>query len=125
MRHDVTTPSYLFRKAVDNILEALTSSSPSPPFLSATDGAADTADLTYTAPRGEDGTETAFAPEPFGWLPLYSMVTFSPHLGYAAARRRAQRQAKVLGTLERIVVLGTAAAVGWTAWSMRARLRWA
>lgn len=119
MRHDVTTPSYLFRKAVDNVLEALTSSAPNSR-ASKADSYTQSMDLTYTASAGED-TEPAFVSEPFGWLPLYSMVTFQPRMGYATARRKAQAQMRVLKTLEGVVTFGTLAALGWAAWSVRRR----
>lgn len=123
MRHDVTTPSYLFRKTVDNILEALTSSSPSSLSSNTGNGSTDPGKLSYTMPLAEDGTGNAFAPEPFGWLPLYSMVTFQPHLSYSAARRRAQYQTRVLRTVEQAILFGATLAVGWTAWTMRAHWR--
>jgi kynurenine 3-monooxygenase len=121
MRHAVTTPSYLFRKAVDNVLEALTSSAPSSHAPKVIDSPGPSADLTYTAPAGED-PEPAFMAEPFGWLPLYSMVTFRPRMGYASARRKAQAQMRVLKTIEGAVLFGTATALIWAGWS--ARRRW-
>jgi kynurenine 3-monooxygenase len=120
MRHDVTTPSYLFRKAIDNVLEALTSSSPAPRHHTTVNGNNPSAELTYTAPACED-EESAFVSEPFGWLPLYSMVTFQPRLGYAAARRKAQTQGWVLKGLESTLIVGAAAAVGWAVWLARSK----
>jgi kynurenine 3-monooxygenase len=124
MRHDVATPSYLFRRAIDNILHALTSptaSSKSPSAL--VQGPEDSSELTYTKPKGENSLGAAFEAEPFGWLPLYTMVTFRPHLGYAAAQRRAQRQDRILLFLEGVATVGTVAAVSWAAWVMKNRLR--
>jgi kynurenine 3-monooxygenase len=120
MRHEVTTPSYLFRKAIDNVLEALTSSAPASLPQTAIDGNEPSAELTYTAPADKD-EESAFAAEPFGWLPLYSMVTFQPRLSYAAARRKAQAQGMVLKALESTFMVGVAAAAGWAVWLARRR----
>ena len=33
---------------------------------------------------------------PSGWLPLYTMVTFRPDIGYATAKRESYRQAQIL-----------------------------
>ncbi|KAJ7046687.1 hypothetical protein C8F04DRAFT_1205820 [Mycena alexandri] len=82
MRHSVTTPAYIFRKAVDALLYSLTargiSSLPSlVPLLS----------------------QVPFASDISGWIPLYTMVTFRPDVGYATAKRRAERQSRILTSL--------------------------
>ncbi|KAJ7470674.1 FAD/NAD-binding domain-containing protein [Mycena latifolia] len=82
MRHSVTTPAYMFRKAVDALLYSLTArgniSLPSlVPLLS----------------------RVPFASEVSGWLPLYTMVTFRPDVSYATAKRRAERQSRILSVL--------------------------
>jgi len=98
MRHSVTTPAYLFRKTLDNILASLLS----PP----------------TEPYAK-----ADAPEPFptswpsGWLPLYTMVTFRPDISYATAKRKALRQGEILsyaGWVTAVATLGATAAAGYT-----------
>lgn len=89
MRHSVTTPTYLFRKALDNVLFSLTS---------------------------QQITPDSFKPElihdlfptrwPTGWLPLYTMVTFRPDISYATVKRKARRQDQLL------------AYVGWSSAAM-------
>ncbi|CAL1704375.1 unnamed protein product [Somion occarium] len=79
MRHSVTTPAYLFRKALDNILYFFTS---------------------------QQVTPDSFMPEsihdpfpthsPSGWLPLYTMVTFRPDISYATVKRKALRQDRIV-----------------------------
>jgi kynurenine 3-monooxygenase len=108
MRHDVTTPRYLMRKAIDNLLGALTAPAPSP-----------AGTLTYTAPSDEEPFKSG---GPSGWLSLYTMVTFRPDLGYATARRRAAQQARILQVVEGGLALGVAGALAWTAWVARRRL---
>jgi len=72
MRHDVATWSFLLRKAVDNLLYGLWG-----------EKAANVARIgPFTSPRG--------------WLPLYTMVTFRPDIGYATAKRRAKRQTMII-----------------------------
>lgn len=83
MRHSVTTLAYLSRKALDNILYAI------------------------SAPRAVSlpSLVPALAHVPFstlepkGWLPLYNMVTFRPDISYATAQRKAARQAFVVTSL--------------------------
>ncbi|KAF6765118.1 hypothetical protein DFP72DRAFT_332811 [Ephemerocybe angulata] len=80
MRHSVTTLSYIFKKTVDTILYSLTSRkmvelSSLRPTLSR---------VPY--PSGE----------PRAWLPLYTMITFRPDISYATAKRKAERQARIL-----------------------------
>lgn len=81
MRHLVTTPIFIFKKAVDNLLYAISSRGSVPlasfvPVLSR---------VVYP-PR-----------EPAGWLPLYTMVTFRPDISYGVAKRRAEHQSRILG----------------------------
>ncbi|KAH7923500.1 FAD/NAD(P)-binding domain-containing protein [Leucogyrophana mollusca] len=89
MRHSVTTPAYIFRKTLDNILFALTS--PGPPSLSS---------------LGHVLSRIPFpSTDPTGWLPLYTMVTFRPDISYATAKKKAARQTAILSTMGQ---LGTA-----------------
>ena len=89
MRHSVTTPGYLFRKALDNILYALTTHQLAP------------------EPTAADDPFPTRAPS--GWLPLYTMVTFRPDISYALVKRKAQRQTAILNYASWI---SAAAAVG-------------
>ncbi|KAJ7098011.1 hypothetical protein B0H15DRAFT_823742 [Mycena belliarum] len=82
MRHSVTTPAYMFRKAVDAVLYSLTSR-----------GNISLSGLVPLLSR------VAFASEISGWLPLYTMVTFRPDISYATAKRRAERQSRILSGL--------------------------
>lgn len=79
MRHSVTTPTYHFYKALDNILYGLTAKKTSSngliPLLS----------------REPFPTST-----PSGWLPLYTMVTFRPDISYSTAKRVASKQRRIL-----------------------------
>ncbi|KAJ3519211.1 hypothetical protein NMY22_g13309 [Coprinellus aureogranulatus] len=83
MRHSVTTLTYIVRKVVDNLLYSLTSRkmvelSSLRPILSRA-----------PYPVGE----------PKGWLPLYTMITFRPDISYATAKRKSERQARILDGL--------------------------
>ncbi|KAJ7740693.1 hypothetical protein DFH07DRAFT_838794 [Mycena maculata] len=82
MRHSVTTPAYIFRKTVDALLYSFTS----PRIIS----------LPSLVPLL---SRVPFAAEVSGWLPLYTMVTFRPDVGYATAKRRAERQSRILSAL--------------------------
>ncbi|KAG6818190.1 hypothetical protein H0H87_000095 [Tephrocybe sp. NHM501043] len=83
MRHAVTTPIYLFKKTLDNILYSLSSRS----FIA-------------LSSLGPLLSRVPYPPgEPSGWLPLYTMVTFRPDISYATARRRAMRQANIIDGL--------------------------
>ncbi|KAH9951920.1 FAD/NAD-P-binding domain-containing protein [Amylocystis lapponica] len=79
MRHSVTTPAYLFRKALDNMLYTLSSQrvifSAIMPLLAR-----------VPFPSGT----------PAGWLPLYTMVTFRPDISYSTARRVAARERQIV-----------------------------
>jgi kynurenine 3-monooxygenase len=81
MRHSVTTPAYLFRKSLDNILYAFTADKLTPEEFS-----------NQSAPE-QDAFPTK---HPSGWLPLYTMVTFRPDISYATVRRKSQRQSHIL-----------------------------
>ncbi|THH33877.1 hypothetical protein EUX98_g231 [Antrodiella citrinella] len=98
MRHSVTTPAYLFRKALDNSLASLFS----PP----------TESYTTTGSAAPFPTSS-----PSGWLPLYTMVTFRPDISYATAKRKARRQGEILsyaGWATAVVTLGATAVAGYT-----------
>ncbi|KAF7984033.1 hypothetical protein HWV62_17549 [Athelia sp. TMB] len=82
MRHSVTTPVYLFRKMLDNVLFSLSSRK---------HGSAARA-----GPLNPLLARVAFPGAPRGWLPLYTMVTFRPDISYATARRKAERQAQIV-----------------------------
>ncbi|TCD61085.1 kynurenine 3-monooxygenase, mitochondrial precursor (Biosynthesis of nicotinic acid protein 4) [Steccherinum ochraceum] len=98
MRHSVTTPAYLFRKNLDNLLSSLFS----PP----------------TSPYANDKSGVPFPTTwPSGWLPLYTMVTFRPDISYATVKRKARRQGEILsyaGWATAIATLGAGAAVAYT-----------
>ena len=83
MRHDVTTSSFRLRKKIDNILYELSGKQPET--------------LTSLAHR----FQTAVYPshQPRGWMPLYTMVTFRPDIGYATAKSKAERQTSILNAL--------------------------
>lgn len=80
MRHSVTTLSYIVKKTVNNLLYSLSSSK-----------AVDMASLRPTLSRVPYPTG-----EPASWLPLYTMITFRPDISYATAKRKAERQARIL-----------------------------
>jgi kynurenine 3-monooxygenase len=96
MRHDVTTWSFLFRKAVDNVLYGLTAGrpaeSPSIPISTTND--------------------------PRGWLPLYTMVTFRPDIGYATAKRKAERQGRIVSVVG-VITLMVGGTLAWQRWRNR------
>ncbi|KAF8557253.1 FAD/NAD(P)-binding domain-containing protein [Imleria badia] len=94
MRHSVTTPIYLFKKALDNLLYTLTSSKDSLALVTRS---------LATVPFP--------SPNPAGWLPLYTMVTFRPDISYATARKKAEKQSTILSFAGRLgtVVLGATA----------------
>jgi kynurenine 3-monooxygenase len=83
MRHSVTTPSYVFRKVVDDILYSL---SPTKHISVATLG-----QLLSRVPFSMR--------EPSGWIPLYTMVTFRPDISYAMAKKKAERQSRIVSTV--------------------------
>ncbi|KAI5899766.1 FAD/NAD(P)-binding domain-containing protein [Schizophyllum commune H4-8] len=107
MRHSVTTPMFLFKKAVDNVLYAL--SRRQRPSLAAF------------------RTTLASVPFPAGypseWIPLYTMVTFRPDVSYAVAQRKAERQARILTALGWLTasVVGTGSVLAAIAGYQRAQ----
>jgi len=104
MRHSVTTPGYLFRKALDNILYSLTAQQLAP-----------------------ETTATSLDPfptrAPSGWLPLYTMVTFRPDISYATVRRKMLQQAEVLTYASWISAALTVGTVGITCVKLWQRFR--
>ncbi|KDQ60731.1 hypothetical protein JAAARDRAFT_31708 [Jaapia argillacea MUCL 33604] len=84
MRHAVTTPAYILRKAVDNFLYFVTARKPPTSF----DTILSQASVPF--PAGNISRQ---------WLPLYTMVTFRPDIGYATAKQKATRQSEILAAL--------------------------
>ncbi|KAI0035696.1 FAD/NAD-P-binding domain-containing protein [Vararia minispora EC-137] len=83
MRHAVTTPTYLFRRAVDKFLFSI--SSPKPVTLKS---------------LGPLLARVSFpSAKPQGWLPLYTMVTFRPDISYATAKKKSEQQSALISTL--------------------------
>ncbi|GBE82002.1 FAD/NAD-P-binding domain-containing protein [Sparassis latifolia] len=79
MRHDVITPAYLFRKALDNVLYAISSTHVT---------------LNSLIPVL---SRVPFSPNPStGWLPQYTMVTFRPDISYSTVKRLASKQKRIL-----------------------------
>ena len=83
MRHSVTTPTYLLRRAVDRVLFSVSARKPVTleslgPFLA----------------RGPFSATVAS-----GWLPLYTMVTFRPDISYAMVKKKAAQQSKIISVL--------------------------
>jgi len=83
MRHDVTTLSFRLRKKIDNLLYRLGGKQPET--------------LASLGPRFHKAVYPSAQPR--GWMPLYTMVTFRPDIGYAAAKSKAERQASILSAL--------------------------
>jgi len=105
MRHSVTTPAYIFKKAIDDILFSLSSRQ-----------------YTSLASVGPLLSQVPFpSQEPSGWLPLYTMVTFRPDISYATAKRKAARQSHILSVLGAVALGATSLAVVWAAVSHRIR----
>ncbi|TDL27357.1 FAD/NAD-binding domain-containing protein [Rickenella mellea] len=80
MRHSVATPWYLFRRTLDQLFYAMSS------HYRLTDGPLIPRDA---FPSGS----------PAGWIPLYTMVTFRPDISYAAAKRKAEAQTRLVTAL--------------------------
>ncbi|KAI9065161.1 FAD/NAD-P-binding domain-containing protein [Trametes sanguinea] len=78
MRHSVTTLSYRFRKALDNLLYSLNFR-----HVTAKD----------VVPALSNKT---FSTSVRGWLPLYTMVTFRPDISYSTVVRKHKRQSEIL-----------------------------
>ncbi|EGN95408.1 hypothetical protein SERLA73DRAFT_186382 [Serpula lacrymans var. lacrymans S7.3] len=86
MRHSVTTPGYIFRKALDNMLFALSSRKQF--------------SLSLLGPLL---SRVPFpTTHPSGWLPLYTMITFRPDISYSTAKRKATRQSHILSRVGQI-----------------------
>jgi len=83
MRHDVTTSSFHLRKKIDNILYKLSGRQPE----------------TLGSLSHRFQTAVYPSPQPRGWMPLYTMVTFRPDIGYATAKSKAERQTNILNAL--------------------------
>lgn len=97
MRHSVTTPIYLFKKALDDLLYTFTSRKGS-----------------FALVTRSLATVPFPSPNPAGWLPLYTMVTFRPDISYATARKKAMKQSALLslaGHLGTVVLVATALGV--------------
>ncbi len=93
MRHAVTTPAYLFRKALDNILFALTAQQ-----------------LPLESSAFKASQDPFPTRNPSGWLPLYTMVTFRPDISYTAVKRKVHQQSQILnyaGWFSAALTLGT------------------
>lgn len=108
MRHLVTTPAFLLRKAVDNILFFLSSHSP----------------VTWSSLSPVLSRIPFPTSHPGGWLPLYTMVTFRPDISYATARKKAARQSQLLtnaGVLGSLTLGAASLFVGWVALYYRTR----
>ena len=82
MRHSVATPAYLFRRSLDLLFSYFTPRAQ------------------VVRPEVEKSlSQVAFPPgsaSPRGWVPLYTMVTFRPDISYAAAKRKAERQDRII-----------------------------
>lgn len=111
MRHSVTTPGYLFRKSLDNILYFLTA--PGQPIVT---------------PEGLNAQAVAEqvpfpTKRPSGWLPLYTMVTFRPDISYAAVRRKSHKQTEILTYATWATAAATVGAIGITCVNLWRRFR--
>ena len=109
MRHDVTTLSFRLRKKIDNLLYKLGGKRPET--------------LASLGPRFHKAVYPSGQPR--GWMPLYTMVTFRPDIGYAAAKSKAERQAATLDALELgAVVFGAMALAAGVAYHRFRRWEW-
>jgi kynurenine 3-monooxygenase len=82
MRHDVTTASFRLRKMLDGLLYEFGGHLPET--------------VASLLPRFRD---EVYPSSGRGWMPLYTMVTFRPDIGYAAAKSKAERQTRILNTV--------------------------
>jgi len=91
MRHDVTTLSFRLRKKIDNLLYKFGGKRPE-----------------TMASLGRRFHKDVYpSGQVKGWMPLYTMVTFRPDVGYATAKSKAERQTRVLNALGLgIIILG-------------------
>ena len=103
MRHDVVTPAYVIRKTLDNFLYAMSSQQ-----------------VTASAIIPRLAQVPFPTSSPSGWLPLYTMVTFRPDVSYSTARRKVERQNRILQSAG---WLGAASAIGFLAVTCVAILR--
>jgi len=83
MRHDVTTSSFRLRKKIDNLLYQFGGKKPET--------------IASLGPRFHKEVYPSMQAK--GWMPLYTMVTFRPDIGYAAAKTKAERQARILNAV--------------------------
>lgn len=81
MRHSVTTARYSLRKWIDNVFARVSARY-----------------VCFSALAPTLGQEwTGFPPSaPWGWLPLYTMVTFRADISYSAAKKKAERQSRII-----------------------------
>ena len=79
----MTTLSFRLRKKIDNLLYKLGGKRPE------------------TVASLGPGFHKAVYPstQVKGWMPLYTMVTFRPDIGYAVAKSKADRQARILNAV--------------------------
>lgn len=96
MRHDVTTLSFRLRKKIDNLLYRLGGKRPET--------------VASLGPRFHKDIYPSAQLK--GWMPLYTMVTFRPDVGYSAAKTKAERQTRILNALGfGVGIFGVASAV--------------
>lgn len=79
----MTTLSFRLRKKIDNLVYSLGGRQPE----------------TLASLGHRFRTDVYPSAQPEGWMPLYTMVTFRPDIGYAAAKSKAERQTRVLNAL--------------------------
>ena len=79
----MTTLSFRLRKKIDNLLYKLGGKRPE----------------TLESVGHRFHKDVYPSAQPKGWMPLYTMVTFRPDIGYAAAKRKAERQTRILNAL--------------------------
>lgn len=106
----MTTLSYRLRKKIDNLLYKMSGKRPET--------------VASLGPRFHKAVYPS--PQVNGWMPLYTMVTFRPEIGYAAAKSKAERQVRILNAVGYgTVFLGVVSAVaGCTLVYHRFRSRW-
>ena len=79
----MTTLSFRLRKKIDNLLYKFGGKQPE----------------TFGSLGARFHEEVYPSTQVKGWMPLYTMVTFRPDIGYAAAKSKAERQARVLNAV--------------------------
>lgn len=98
----MTTLSFRLRKKIDNLLYKW--------------GGKEPETLASLGPRFHKNVYPSAQPR--GWMPLYTMVTFRPDIGYAVARSKAERQTRILNALGiGAGFFGVVSAVGGCAWA--------